>query len=333
MDIFIKSFNRPYYLERCIKSIYRFVSGNFEIHVLDDGTPHKYLDRIIQLFPLVKIHHSPLHSKKAKAIMDHVSNNGRFNMFSIPTNFWAENIARSTDKFLLLEDDIWLIDKINVDEVEAIMQDQKLILIKLAWFGNERLVRGKKKIINKSVEEFKPAIPLLSKFIFLNKFKVASILQRLNLYELKFKSVLPFYSLYTVASAFYDKEYWLYLWQDTQVKVDEGIQLKKAVDWFDKQGSKYAKTIHEITKTSFITSATNQFEGVALDIFRFNHYLNEAWLAGELNALEGFPADLSTDYLATILDRSNDPGCLSSEWTKWISKFQAPYIDLGFRVE
>ena len=35
--IIIKSFNRPYYLDRCLQSIYKFVKGNFKIIVLDDG--------------------------------------------------------------------------------------------------------------------------------------------------------------------------------------------------------------------------------------------------------------------------------------------------------
>ena len=46
VNIFIKSFNRPYYLDRCLQSIENFVEGDFWVKVLDDGTPEKYLKKI-----------------------------------------------------------------------------------------------------------------------------------------------------------------------------------------------------------------------------------------------------------------------------------------------
>ena len=47
MDIIIKSFNRPYYLDRCLQSIQTFVQDSkYTIMVLDDGTSQKYLDKI-----------------------------------------------------------------------------------------------------------------------------------------------------------------------------------------------------------------------------------------------------------------------------------------------
>ena len=36
MDIFIKSFNRSYYLDRCLQSIENFVEGNFWDKELND---------------------------------------------------------------------------------------------------------------------------------------------------------------------------------------------------------------------------------------------------------------------------------------------------------
>ncbi len=43
MEIFIKSFNRPFYLDRCLQSIENFVEGDFCIKVHDEGTPETYL--------------------------------------------------------------------------------------------------------------------------------------------------------------------------------------------------------------------------------------------------------------------------------------------------
>ena len=45
MDIFIKSFNRPFYLDRCLQSIENFVEGNYEVKILDDGILETSLSR------------------------------------------------------------------------------------------------------------------------------------------------------------------------------------------------------------------------------------------------------------------------------------------------
>jgi glycosyltransferase involved in cell wall biosynthesis len=56
MDILIKSFNRPYYLDRCIQSVKKFVvNSDYKIIVLEDGTPEKYLNKIIEKHPEVRL--------------------------------------------------------------------------------------------------------------------------------------------------------------------------------------------------------------------------------------------------------------------------------------
>ena len=60
MDILIKSFDRPYYLDRCLKSIEMFVQGDYSIKILDDGTPPAYLEKILLKYPLVQIERSVL---------------------------------------------------------------------------------------------------------------------------------------------------------------------------------------------------------------------------------------------------------------------------------
>ena len=55
MQILIKSFNRPYYLDRCLASIKKFVVGYQKVLIMDDGTPQNYLDKIKQKFPFVEV--------------------------------------------------------------------------------------------------------------------------------------------------------------------------------------------------------------------------------------------------------------------------------------
>ena len=76
MDILIKSFNRPYYLDRCLFSIQKFgIRFRGQIFIMDDGTPHKYLDKIKEKYPFVTILKSNFYEEKTKLI-------------EISKNFW-----------------------------------------------------------------------------------------------------------------------------------------------------------------------------------------------------------------------------------------------------
>jgi glycosyltransferase involved in cell wall biosynthesis len=326
MDIIIKSFNRPYYLERCLRSIYQFAEGSFHIRVLDDGTPPEYLARIKELFPEVAVFTSPLH----------VAGERPFDQRTIPTGLWLEHVAAGSAIFLLLEDDIWLTGKLPLDEIQRDMEAHRLDMVKISWLGNNDVITGRKLPVGEQLEEIIPHIPLASKLLVLNRFGVRSALKKLGLMRLvrnDFHLQLPVYTLYGVASAFFTKKYWLYLWQGEQARVDEVQQLQKAGQWYKQQKGRYAKSRQELTKTSFITSTTNMYKGVGLDIFAFNYHLNEAWLHGQLNAMQQFPKDFSQDYLGDILTATGDPRTDVGEWARWIQRFKAQYISFGCEVE
>ncbi|MBF9222155.1 glycosyltransferase family protein [Hymenobacter ruricola] len=336
MDIVVKSFNRPFYLERCLRSIERYVTGTYTVRILDDGTPAQYLRRIQELFPHVKIAHSPRYEQKAAALHRHVAGEGQFDERIIPISFWKAQIEECTDIFLLLEDDIWLIEPLDLDFMAQQMRQHRLATIKLSWLGNPRLVPGRRLPLAENLEELVPEIPLATRLVFLNELRVRSVLFRLGLlrfFKPDLEYQLPLYALYSVASAFFDKSYWLHLWEDSQVSIDEAQQLRRAVQWQRQHRPRFAKSQREVTKTSFITSATNMFAGVDFDVFRFSYHLNQAWLRGELDAMRGFPRDLPEDYLRTFLEAAHDPRTTYSEWTRWTGCFKAQYQRLGCQTE
>ncbi len=336
MDIIVKSFNRPYYLERCLRSIERFIIGEYTIRVLDDGTPPEYLDKIQKLFPLVQIFRSPLYEQKVLALGRHIAGEKKFDQFTIPISFWKEQISHCTSVFLLLEDDIWLVEPVDLTFFQQQMMSSQLATVKLSWLGNPRLVPGRRIALAPNLEELVPEIPLATKLIFLNKLRVRSVLFRLGLLKLfkpDLEYQLPLYALYSVAAAFFDKSYWLYLWEDSQTSIDEAQQLRRAVQWWQQHQPRFAKTQQEVTRTSFITSATNMFPGVDLDIFRFNYHLNNAWLRGEVDVMRNFPRDLPEDYLRTFLDAAQDSNSTYQEWLRWTARFKEQYKRLGCEVE
>lgn len=336
MDILVKSFNRAYYLERCLRSIYQFVSGDYTVHILDDGTPPEYLARMQELFPAVRVQRSPRYPDKVAAIRRHLAGGQPFDEFTIPIAFWVEQVRQCSDIFLLLEDDIWVTAPISLADFQRQMVANHLATIKLSWLGNQRLVTGTKQPLDEEIEEVVPVIPLATATVFLNRYRVRSVLFRLGLlrfFKTDFEYQLPLYVLYSVASAFFDKAYWLSLWDDAQTKIDEAQQLRKAADWFARHRPRYAKTRREVTKTSFTTSATNMFAGIDLDVFRFNHHLNEAWRLGQLDAMHDFPRDFSADYLRPFLEAAADPHTTYAEWLRWTEQFKGQYRRIGCEVE
>ena len=84
-------------------------------------------------------------------------------------------------------------------------------------------------------------------------------------------------------------------------------------------------------KTTFQSSATNSYHsyGFDFDVNLFNHLINEAWLAGEFDALENFPKDFSTDYFETFIKEKIN----IQEFRKWTECFKNQYRNLGCEIE
>lgn len=333
MDILIKSFNRPYYLERCLRSVYEHVRGDFEVKVLDDGTPKIYLDKIQRLFPQIHIYRSPNYERKAKAIEQHLRGEKHYQIKEIPADFWCQIVEQSSNIFMLIEDDIWLVKAINVSEVADSMKTNSMVMLKLTWQGNSRMIKGKKKEFGAGIEEIQPEISLYDRIVFLNKYKVRSVLYRLGFFKDLMRYQVGFYVLYSVAAACFEKQYWLSLWRSVDNVVLEETQLRRAYKWFVNHGSTYGKLMHEITQTSYISSTSNGFREIEFDMFLFNHLMNQAWLDDKLDVMQGYPKDFSVDYLKQFLPNWSSGEKLYRDWLVWTERFKNGYRKVGCEVE
>ncbi|HOX84137.1 MAG TPA: hypothetical protein PLJ60_17210 [Chryseolinea sp.] len=325
MDIVVKSFFRPYYLERCLRSIKLKVKGDYTVTVLDDGTPEKYLTAIHSRFPDIRIIKSKEYDLKTEQIHQHLKGHQKYENRLIPVALWKNFIADCSEYFLLLEEDAWITDPISVDDIQKVMQESDLLIVKLGWNSNEKLVSGLKQQLQQGIEEFIIDLPSISLSIlkpyFNDTFRVRSILNKLGWSTSKF--TLPYYKLYTVSSAFFNKEYWQYIWTDAESRVDEPSQLLRAVEWRVKVGTgRYGKTVEEFIKTSFITSSYNSFKLNQFDMIRLNSILNEAWLSGEFDSMLNFPKDYDVKILQQIVIKRNDPLCTVADWNSWIQLFK-----------
>ena len=93
MNTYIKSFNRPFYLDRCIRSIKFNVKGCDKIIVLDDGTLSKYVTRLVALHPDVEFRSSVADDGKYELLRSE-----KFDLiqqcYPLASDFWTAELRR-----------------------------------------------------------------------------------------------------------------------------------------------------------------------------------------------------------------------------------------------
>ncbi|PWA08446.1 glycosyltransferase family protein [Flavobacterium laiguense] len=339
MDLLIKSFNRPYYLDRCIQSIYlNSAQPNFKIKILDDGTPQKYLDKIKGKYPDIEIYHSEFYAKKVA----YTEKGCAPKTNKIPINLWLKAASEATDYFVLLEDDMWFVESFDLNDLKIKSTKDKLLFVKLFWLGNNKLIQCKTQTLKETIVVFEPDLyiknPGLYKFVFYKYdcFKIRKILKALKIHT--FNRALSYYSIYSTAAVMFKKEYFLTLWNDHGNEVDEGLQLYNAVKYLNTNATKiaFAHTKTEIVKTGFLSSATNQFknyQNVQMDMFLFNKTLNDAWLNVSFDVMQNYPNDLCSLQIESILERVNSQDLRVSEWKKWVNCFKNQFQSFGCKTE
>ncbi|QCX53423.1 glycosyltransferase family 2 protein [Elizabethkingia sp. JS20170427COW] len=334
-DILIKSFNRPFYLDRCLQSIDAFVKGDFRVIVLDDGTPKKYLDKIQEKYPDVEIRRSEQYEEKTKAIEENLKLGKEINGFKIPTQLWKTAVQQAGDYVLVTEDDVWFNQEINLEEVTKQMRVSDIYLTKLGWLGNASRDTGYQSISNLletiSAKQLFTSNEWVMDWFFYNKFKVFSLLYKLG--KVDNYTVGKYWQLNSILMGLWKKDYWLHVWKDAQGKVDEKEQLRNAAAFYHchKTNPNFvAKTKTEILKTTFQSSATGSYHqyGVDFNVNYFNHLINEAWLKGEFDPMQNFPKDFSLDYFDRFLDDKMD----QNNFRLWVEHFKSQYRNQGADV-
>lgn len=338
VNIFIKSFNRPYYLDRCLQSIENFVEGDFLIKILDDGTPEKYLKKIKQKYPNIEILTSKKYLKKSSAIEENLKSGKEIDGFSIPTELWCSAAKNGSEYFIMTEDDVWFTQKINVNELEKTCKRHQISLLKLGWLGNAKDDEWVEiSEISETVNRVEPKnLFLFSSFFndlfFYNKFKFFTILYRLGIVDNKTKR--KYWALNSILMGFWQKDYWLSIWKDARGKVDEKQQLRNASNFYKKNKNNpnfLAKLNSEAMKTTFQSSATNSYHqyGEDFDVNYFNHLINEAWYNDVFDEMQNFPKDFALDYFEKFSDAKID----KVAFRNWVSTFKTQYKNLGCQVD
>lgn len=333
VTILIKSFNRPHYLDRCLISIQKNVSGKFHIKIIDDGTPEKYLELIQKKHSGIEIIQTERYTEKSLQIQNQDKVSG-----IIPSRDWYEAVENSAEYVLVIEDDVWFTDPININELSDEMENMQIFLLKLGWnsmpLNSQQLEKIHDSFLRRKVNLFSLNSTIID-WLFADKFRVYTILKKL-----KMISPSEFYKYYlfiSISSGIHRKEYWLKTWENLDSSVNEKQQIKNAINFYKKN-----KTLNfiahykkELIKTTYKSSATNSFHeyGFQFDVFKFNQILNEAWFDDKLDPMENYPKDFSDEYIQSFLEKANHPDAQYSEWKKWADKFKEQYRNLGAEIE
>jgi hypothetical protein len=339
MDILIKSFNRPYYLDRCLFSIDKHVKrGIGKIVILDDGTPQVYLDRILLKYPKVIIQKSDLYDFKQEFTL----NGLRPNNYIIPIDLWVKAAGEASENFILIEDDIWFVEDIDLDSIDTEIIQNSIVLAKLHWIGNPIINQSKETVFKRNFVLLKPKLftinPLLYYIIFykFDRFKIRKTLRflKINTDERQ----LAYRTIYAVAGMIFNKHYFVKLWENHRNTVDEGLQIYNAIKIYNKQRdkNKFAHYKEEILKTGFMSSATNQnkerYDG-NVDMFVFNKIMNEAWLNNQFEVINSLPKDIDMEEIISILDNNAKQKILSKDWLVWVESFKQQYRKIGCKID
>lgn len=338
ISILIKSFNRPYYLDRCLNSIVEKVKGNYQITILDDGTPTVYIDKLKQKFPKVHFIFSANYVQKTELVAN-LDNYKEFG-FEIPTKMWIDAVEKASDYFIITEDDVWFTQPIHLDKLVAECEANNVQLLKLGW--NSNTIHEKYLSITKileNIETIKITNLFIPKFFFdsfyYNKNKLFSILYKLKLVNNETKK--KYWLLNSILMGLWNKNYWLEVWKNSNGVVNEKLQIRNAAKYYRKNSSDsfLARLRNESMKTTFKSSVSGSYHkyNINLNINTVNKILNDAWLNGEFDAMENYPNDFSDGYIQHFLEKNNHPDAQFSEWQKWSEEFKKQYRNLGAQVD
>lgn len=337
-NIIIKSFNRAYYLQRCLESIERHVSNYGSIYVLDDGTPRKYLDRIKQLFPKIKLYFSDNADEKANKI----EHRDRVSGYDIPSDLWIDTVNNSGDYFLMIEDDVWLTKDVDLLKVSEEMHSNNVHLAKLGWQGNTKYAYNfKESQLGKNlVAQYASGLFLANEWVMdmllENKYYIFSILCRLGVTNNK--TIMEYYNYLSIPMGFYRKDFWLFTWKDSKGRAKEYDLIKIAVAWAYKNRQNknvISRLNEEVLKTTYISSAIGDYRNHSsnFDMLAFNHVLNEQWYNRHLNPMENFPKDFNQDYLASFLEGNHNPLLSKEGYRAWCAEFKNQFREAGALVD
>jgi hypothetical protein len=310
--IYVKAFNRPFQLERCLRSLDRFVEPKPRIVVLDDGTLAPYVAHIRELFPTVEYRFARHVDIRYETARRKISRQAMG--LDDPSALWVEAIRDDPgDYVFLMEEDCWLAEPLNLPAIIREIRARGVLMARLCWCMSPRL--------GADADDVFEEMPLNDSL-------------RLDFYLPKpSELVLDQVKIYAVANQIFRRDYWLAALENLPVWNDEITQYRNArafIADMNKAGSTatFCQIHPEPVRQSWASTTTRD----DFDPFIVNDVFNEAWKEGRLDAMANFPFDLPEAYLRDILS-GQVPQTGIDEWLAWRRKVRYTYELFGSAID
>lgn len=345
MNIYIKSFNRPAYLDRCLASIHKHVNGAGRLVVLDDGTPERYLKRLLERHPSVEIRRSSEADRKANAIDRIAAGDPMEFPASIPAKFWRDCADEETGYFCVIEDDMWFVQDFDLEKARETAGECSAAAIKLLWLGNRHLETTQSLPCSNdflSIEPLYIRLPLITRFMefYLRHLQIhhrraAHYLHLSLLWNTYWKATGAPYLTYTIAGLIAHADYWKAVQTDARCdRFDESLQVRNHLRYIRSNRVKFLRPLHEVTSTSFLSSAyRKKGRGVhAFDLLAFNRIISEAWYRGDFDPTAFLPNDFPVHVIENLMKTEERADCNAGLWKAWRNDFASRYLSQGFQI-
>ncbi|CAK0775836.1 hypothetical protein CCP2SC5_60051 [Azospirillaceae bacterium] len=344
LTIYIKSFSRPFLVDRCIRSIKAYAENYGRIVVLDDGTSQKHLETLAVRHPDIEIISS---GNGVRGKYDFIRRNWpcakdeeilaeRLSNFINPAHFWANAIGSDSKAgrlALVLEEDQRLDQPFDAMALTKVLEQHNILMASLAghakiesnspldvihhdsWHHADFVRFGDRP--HEFIQFYYPILssprPMHSEDPYFTR-DLYGFLQRL---------IRP-------SSMIIDRQYFAWCFGDMPAWITEWRAQQRALDFVARHSEYYdsgfgfaCPVVRQSLFTTCRLRAQDRADGFLS--FKINDALSAAWMEGNFDVMAGFPADWPEDYVRKTLT-----GRVSLEgWEFWRKKIVAEYQAIG----
>jgi hypothetical protein len=314
LNVYIKANARAFFLDRCLRSIAANLRGYDRIIVLNDGLTGAYLAQLAERHPAVQF-------RRSDRVLTDRPNPAKTRGARVnPARFWVREIAADPrDHVLILEEDTWVTEPLDLGAVMPELIAANALLLRLYWGANPAMSIADDLVRESPVGEF-----------------------RLQYYALPVRTLelREIYKIFPLAQAVFAKKYWVSAYAGTPYWDDEAHVLGKAITYVNEQllahrPIAFCSLDREIIRHTAISTSRSDSGGRGvthkIDAALYNNALNDAWLAGEIDPMANFPADPEDEAVLAALRRRLTADQIEA-WELWRADYKRMYQSLGVQL-
>jgi hypothetical protein len=320
LTIYVKTLNRAYALDRCLRSVDVAFGPDRPVVALDDGLDPAHVERLAALHPRVRFRRAA-HADAKRRLLESAKREGRQHWppeFD-PLRFWVDTIAAETDPFILvLEEDTWIDRRFALAPLLDRAAADELLLVKMSVGGNERWI---------------PEAEIYARH------RIGG--QQLRHYAPQVESFRERYKVSAVGPGLFRTDYWRHChatgssWTDEPAILNRGIRYLQSLQREGKP-TNFAWLApglvrHTATSTSRLDGGGTIFPA-DFDANRYTTILNRLWLDGSFDPMVGFPGDVPVGAIVSLLAEHLPPEEVEA-WRRWQRAYVEAYrsidIELG----